>query len=51
MTISEAINQLEIIQNKYGPNIKIFFDCPKCQVSFDPDVVVTVAVHLSDTKK
>ncbi len=50
MTIKEAIKRLEEIKKKLSEDTEVFFDCPKCLISFTPDKVVNVAVHFQDKK-
>jgi uncharacterized protein (UPF0212 family) len=49
MTIDKAIAQLETIKSRHG-NVEVYFDCPKCGQSFTPNVLVTLAVHITEKK-
>lgn len=49
MTISEAIEALERLKTRHG-DVQVYFDCPKCGVSFAPDAVATVGVHLKEKR-
>jgi len=49
MKIDEAIVQLEAIRLYHG-NIEVYFDCPKCGLSFTPSSVIRVATHLTEKK-
>lgn len=50
MTLSQAIDKLISLRHTYG-DISVYFDCPKCDNSFTPNKVVTMAVHLTEEKK
>lgn len=45
MNIKEAINQLEELRKLYG-DVKVYFDCPRCGNSFEPNKIATQAVHI-----
>lgn len=51
MTIDEAIKHLETVRaktpGKDGGAIEVYFDCPFCEKSFTPNVLVKQAVHLT----
>ena len=50
MTISNAIERLEALKKKYGGDIQIKADCPKCGEVFCPGAIAavkdTVNAHL-----
>lgn len=50
MTIQQAINTLEAAKKKHGPEVQVYFDCPKCGQAFTPSTLVTEALHLSEKK-
>jgi len=50
MTVHQAIELLTKISQKHG-NVELFFDCPRCNLSFSPDKVVAAAVHLTGDSK
>lgn len=39
MTVDEAIKALETLRWKHGGDTPVYFDCPKCDASFTPDLV------------
>lgn len=51
MTIMEAIEALERIRRNHGVDVRVYFDCPHCQQSFTPSMVVEVAVHMRGRKE
>lgn len=51
MTIAETIKRLEEIKNKFGGDIEVYFDCPKCKESFTPSYIATIAIHFEAEKK
>jgi hypothetical protein len=52
MNISTAVELLLQLQKKFG-DVEIYFDCPKCGLSYSPGIAVTQTVHLTEdiTKK
>ncbi len=51
MTIKQALDWLEVLQKRHGPMTEVFFDCPKCDMSYTPTTVEAQAVHLRVEKK
>lgn len=51
MTIHQALVFLEELRDKYGSHVEVFFDCPKCGISFKPDRVVATSIHLQTSEK
>ena len=49
MTISQMQEILTKLSQKHG-NIEVFFDCPKCNESYTPNKVATIAVHMKEEK-
>lgn len=46
MTIQQAIDWLERIKKKHGPDIHLVFDCPECERSFEPGTITVEAIHV-----
>ena len=46
MTIQQAIQRLQAMDKKLG-NTLVYFDCPKCGVSFTPNRLVSLAAHFT----
>lgn len=46
MKIAEAIAALQRLQQKWGDDVPVFFDCPECLKSFTPSHVAEIAVHV-----
>lgn len=51
MTIEDAIEKLDSLRKRYGPNVQIFFDCPECGKSFTPGIVIAQAIHWKSDKE
>jgi hypothetical protein len=51
MTIEDAIAKLLSMKKNYGDNIQIFFDCPNCNQSFTPGILVAQAIHWKAEEK
>jgi uncharacterized protein (UPF0212 family) len=46
MTIQQAITMLETAKKKHGPEVVVYFDCPRCGQAFTPSTLVTEALHV-----
>ena len=51
MTIIQAIKWLRDLEVKHGPEIQVYFDCPKCRESFVPNIIEAAAVHITAKEK
>lgn len=51
MNIRQAIAWLSSLEEKHGPDVAVYFDCPNCLHSFTPNTVETAAVHLTAQPK
>jgi hypothetical protein len=51
MTILQAIDHLTYLASKYGNTTLVYFDCPECNKSFEPNTVSTLPViHIKGNK-
>lgn len=46
MTIAEAIDVLNALQNRWGGQTKLYFDCPSCNKSYTPDYATAELIAL-----
>jgi len=53
MNIDEAIKELIRVRDMYKKTqdeIKVYIDCPKCGISFEPTSIVAQAIHVKAEK-
>lgn len=50
MIISRMIDKLKDLQKHYGDDVEVYFDCPRCDMSFTPNLVVSKTIHLKAEK-
>ena len=48
MTLKDAISRLQSMAAKHGEGIAVYFDCPHCNKSFEPNTLKALAVHLTE---